>query len=102
MVKIGICNGNNSSDKYVNINTLTHRGRSEIATILQTICYFYFACENCHVLNQMSLNFVPKFPINNKPTLIRIIAWHQTDGKPLSEPRMVEFTGAHVSQTASC
>ena len=33
----------------------------------------------------ISLNFVPKSPINNIPVLVQIMAWRQPVDKPLSE-----------------
>ena len=38
---------------------------------------------------KISLNFVPKGPIDNKSALVHIIAWCQVGNKPLSEPMMV-------------
>ena len=34
----------------------------------------------------ISLKFVLKGPVNNIPSLVQIIAWHQPGDKPLSEP----------------
>ena len=39
----------------------------------------------------ISLNFVPKVPINNIPALAQIMARHQWGTKPLSEPVMVSL-----------
>ena len=38
---------------------------------------------------KISLTFVPKGPINNTAALVKIMAWRQPDGKPLSQPMMV-------------
>ena len=35
---------------------------------------------------KISLNFVPKGPIYNKPALVQVMAWHQIGNKPLYEP----------------
>ena len=35
-------------------------------------------------------------PINNKPTLIQVMAWRWTVGKPLPKPVMDQFTGAYI------
>ena len=40
---------------------------------------------------KISLKFIPKGPINNKPALVPIVAWRQTGNKPLSEPMMVDL-----------
>ena len=38
----------------------------------------------------MSLEFVPRGPINNIPTLVQVMAWRLPGDKPLSEPVMVK------------
>ena len=43
---------------------------------------------------QISLEFVP---INNKSALFQIMTWHQTDEKPLSEPKIAKFTNTYMS-----
>ena len=48
-----------------------------------------FVNENIWIATKISLKFVPKGPINNIPALIQIVAWRQSDDKPLSEPMMV-------------
>ena len=40
------------------------------------------------ILNEISLNFVPKGPINNIPALVHIKAWRLPGDKPLSETMM--------------
>ena len=37
---------------------------------------------------KISLQFVPKGPIDNVPALVQIMAWHRIGDKPLSEPMM--------------
>ena len=39
----------------------------------------------------MSLQFIPKGPVNNSPALAQIMAWHRPGEKPLSEPMMVSL-----------
>ena len=41
---------------------------------------------------QISLNFIPKGPIDNKPALVQIMACWWAADKPLSEPMMLWFT----------
>ena len=41
-----------------------------------------------HFLENISLNFVPKDPINNIPALVQIMAWHEPGNKSLSKPMM--------------
>ena len=47
--------------------------------------------ENVWIPIQISLEFVPKGPINNIPSLVQIMAWRRSGDKPLSEPMMVSF-----------
>ena len=41
--------------------------------------------------------FVSNGPVNNEPTLVQSMAWHEKGGKPLSEPVMAFFTEAYGS-----
>ena len=45
--------------------------------------------ENIWILIEISLNFVPRGPINIIPALVQIMAWRRPGVKPLSEPMMV-------------
>ena len=40
----------------------------------------------------MSLKFVYRGLIDNKPGLVQVMAWHQTGEKPLYEPMLTQFT----------
>ena len=51
-----------------------------------------FLNENVWILIKISLQFVPKGPVNNIPALVQIMAWHQLDDKPLSEPMVVRLS----------
>ena len=44
-----------------------------------------FMNENDRILIQMSLEFVPRSPIDNKPALVQVMAWCRTDDKLLPE-----------------
>ena len=61
----------------------------------QNCCHFandIFRCiflnEHLHVLFRISLKFVHNGPIDNKPALVQMMAWHRTGDKPLSETMM--------------
>ena len=47
-----------------------------------------FLNEKFWISIEISLKFVPKGPINNKPPLVQIMAWCWTGNKTLSEPMM--------------
>ena len=72
---------------YNPINTLRPRqnGRLLPDDIFKSI----FSNENARISIKISLNFVPKGPINNIPALVQIMAWRRPGDKPLSEPMMV-------------
>ena len=40
---------------------------------------------------KISLKFVPKFPINNIPALVQIMAWRRPGDKPLFEAMMIKL-----------
>ena len=50
-----------------------------------------FVTENEWILLKISLNFVPKSPINNIPVLVQIMAWCRPGDKPLSEPMIISL-----------
>ena len=49
----------------------------------------------------LSPRLVPKDPIKNRSSLIKIIAWRRIDAKPLPESMMNEFTDAYMRHKAS-
>ena len=57
-----------------------------------------FMNENVWILIKISLKFVPKGPINDIPSLVQIMAWRRSGGKPLSEPIMVSLL-THICVT---
>ena len=57
-----------------------------------------FLSENAWLFIIISLKFVPEGPVNNIPTLVQIMAWHQPDDRPLSELMMVSLL-THICVT---
>ena len=55
-----------------------------------------FLNENDRIQIQISLEFVHRSPIDNKPALIQVMAWRRACDKPLPEPMMTQFTGAYM------
>ena len=51
--------------------------------------------------NKNSLNFVPEGPIDNKSSLVQIMAWHRTGDKPLPEPMMTQFNDTYMRHPTS-
>ena len=85
-----------SQEKESILNTLTPR---------QNCRYFaddtfkrIFLNENHRISIKISLNFVPKGPINNIPALVQIMAWRRPGDKPLSEQMMIRLP-THICVT---
>ena len=55
-----------------------------------------FLNENDKILIRISLKFVPRSPIDNKPALVQVMAWRRIGDKPLSEPMLTQFTDAYM------
>ena len=56
------------------------------------ILKYIFLNENVWISIKISMQFVPKDPINNIPAMVQIMVWHGSGDKPLSEPMMTLFT----------
>ena len=68
----------------------THLPLNKMAAILADDILKYISLnEKVWISIKISLEFVPKVPINNIPALLQIMAWCQPGDKPLSEPMMV-------------
>ena len=74
---------------YELINTLKPRrnGQHFADDIFKRI----FFNEDVWISIKISLKFVPKGQINNKPALVQIMAWCRLGDKSLSEPKMVSL-----------
>ena len=55
-----------------------------------------FLNENVRISIQFSLKFVAKCTIDNKSTLVQVMAWLQTGDKPLPETMLTQFTDAYM------
>ena len=66
--------------KYDTFPCLTHGGWDNMATISQkTNWNAFYLTENVLIMITISLNFIPKGPISNIPSLFQIMAWHQPE-----------------------
>ena len=50
-----------------------------------------FVNEKCYILNKISLNCVPKGPIDNIRAVVKIMAWCRIGDKPLSKPMLTQI-----------
>ena len=73
--------------QYIKTMRLSQDGRHFADNIFQCI----FLNENVSILIKISLNFVPRGPVNNIPALVQIMAWCWPGDKPLSESVMVSL-----------
>ena len=60
-----------------------------------------FLTENVWILIKISLNFVPKGPINHIPALVQIMAWCWIGDKPLYKPKVTQFNDAYICHLSS-
>ena len=55
-----------------------------------------FMNERFCMLNQISLIFVPKGPVDNTPALVPVMAWHRTGDRPLPDSIMTRFIDVYM------
>ena len=66
------------------------------AILADDIFKWIFLNENGRILIQISLKFVPKHPIHNKPALVTVMAWRWSGDKPLPGLMMTQFIDAYM------
>ena len=72
--------------------SLTHWGSDKMVDTLQ------MTFSNAFSLIKISLNFVPKGPIDNNSSLVQVMAWQKTCDMQLPEPMMTMFNDAYMHQ----
>ena len=73
--------------KAFNAGKLTHWGWDKMDAILQRIFSNSFSWMIIVIFwCKFHWNTFPMGPIDNMPTLVQVMAWHQTSNMPLSEP----------------
>ena len=55
-----------------------------------------FLNENDITPIRISLKYVPRSPIDNKPAMVQVMAWRRTGDKPLPETMLTQFTDAYM------
>ena len=84
--------------RYVLLYTLKRiQNRRRLA---DDILNFNCVCENCCILIEIYLKFVPKCSITNNIALLQITVWHKTGDRPLYEANMAMFTDAYMHYLA--
>ena len=66
------------------------------ANLADDICKCIYLNENGRIPIQISLKFVFRSQINNKPALVQVMAWRRTGDKPLPEPMMTQLIDAYI------
>ena len=66
------------------------------AIVADDIFKCIFLNENDRIPIQISLNIVPRSPIDNKPALVQVMAWRRTGDKPLPEPMLAQFPDVYM------
>ena len=66
------------------------------AALAHDIFKCMFLNENDRIPIQISLKFIPRSPIDNKPAVAQVMAWRRIGDKPLSEPMLTWFTYANM------
>ena len=61
------------------------------AILADDISKCIFFNENDRIPIQVSLKFVHKGPTDNKPALVKVMAWRRTGDKPLPEPMLTQI-----------
>ena len=67
-----------------------------VATLADDNFQCIFLNEEFCILIRISLNVVPKGPIDNKRALIQVMALCRIGDKPLLEPMETQFTDAYM------
>ena len=76
---------------------LTHLPLDKMADILADDMFkCIFVNENDRIPIQISLKFVPRSPIDNKPSMVEVMAWRRMGDKPLPEPMMAQLIDAYM------
>ena len=66
------------------------------AILADDIFKLIFLNENCRILVKISVKFILKSSIDNKPALVQVMVWRWTGDKPLSEAMLTKFTEAYM------
>ena len=67
------------------------------AMLADNISKCTFLNENYRIPIKISLKFVPRSPIDNKPALVQVMVWRWTGNKPLPAPNMTQLIDAYVA-----
>ena len=69
------------------------------AILVNDIFKYIFLNETDRIPIQVSLIYVFRSPVDNKPALVQIMAWCRRGDKPISEPILTQFIDAYIFGT---
>ena len=69
------------------------------AILVNDIFKSIFLNENYRIPIQISLKFVPRSAIDNKPALVEVMVWRRWGDKPLPETMLTQFIDAYICGT---
>ena len=55
-----------------------------------------FLNENDIIPILISLKFLPRSPVDNKPLFVQVLAWRRTGDKPLPQSMLTQLTDAYM------
>ena len=64
--------------------------------ISQTTFLLHFLELQFYIVIRISHKFVPKCQIDNKGAFVQVIAWCRIGDKPMSEPKLIQFTDDYM------
>ena len=67
-----------------------------VAILADNIFKCIFLNENDKIQIQILLKLLPSSSIDNKPAVVRVMAWSRTGDKQLPEPMTIQFTDAYM------
>ena len=66
------------------------------AILVEDILKCIFLNENHRIPIRISLKFVPRSPVDNKPALVQVMGWRRTSDKLLPELMPTQFSDAYM------
>ena len=79
----------------------TMRPHKKAGTLQMTFWKAFFVNKICISFSDVSLNFVPGGPIDNKSALFQVMAWDPNGGdKPLPEPMFGQILQSNIASLA--
>ena len=94
------CNFDQNTKFFIHENAFEHvvcQNGGHSASLADDIFNRIFLNKNGWISITILLNSIPKNPIDNKPALVQVMAWHRTGDKPLHEPVLTQFIDVYAA-----